>query len=433
MRWNSFIALLIFLVLWSCQKDPGNNLPVIEAISLHPAEIHTPGSEIGVTAMVRDKDGDRLEYQWQSEDGAISNPQHFSTVWELSTLAAPLSYKSITLTVSDGKGSVSRTKTIQVHSGHIMSGFTYFAGTAIPVPGVEVTIGKFSTVSGEDGHYFIEHLREGDELVTAQKKDFDHFESNVYVDNPKSTFNIPLTSSTATLQINGTIKTVDNITFEGLRIVLLNPDQTESDLQGLTNPDGKFSIAGIPIGTWSFLIRNDSPHSHFLNDTIIYQFELDGSVEPYDARIKIKRTLLSDIYLSEVDKWDFQGLVSDGFYLLGKGQRLELKGYIAIPRDAEDAMLFLSSYVIGGCDLVGQLPSHRVWITNKEQEYMGGISWGGEGKNFLAEVSWFPSNSPTFMKIYGKEIKLHLEISAENTCVPNPLWRVFEIEFSYYY
>lgn len=425
--------MLFFVVLWSCQKERGNHLPVIEAIILHPAETHTPGSDIGVTAIVSDRDSDRLEYQWQSKDGTISNPLNFSTVWELSTLASPLSYKSITLTISDGKGSVSRTKTIQVESGHIVSGHVYFAGTAIPVPGVEITIGKFSTVTNEDGHYFIKHLKEGYSMVTARKLDFDHFESIVYVDNPKSIYNILLTSPGETQLFSGTIKTFDNITYEGLRVVLLNPDQTESDLQGITNPDGTFSIATVPLGTRSFLIRNDSPDSHFLNDSIIYQFELNRPEKSYDARIKIKRTIISDLYLSEMKKWDFQGAVSDGFYTLGKGQRLDLKESIAIPPDAEDAMLFLNSYVIGGCDLVGQLPSHRVWITNKEQEYLGGISWGGKGGNYPAEVSWSLSRIPTFTNIYGKEIKLHLEVSAESTCVPNPLWRVFQIEFSYYY
>ena len=84
-------------------------------------------------------------------------------------------------------------------------------------------------------------------------------------------------------------------------------------------------------------------------------------------------------------------------------------------------MFFLNSYVIGGCDLVGKLPSHHVWVSNEEREYLGGISWGGEGSNYTARVSWFLSDIPTFMYVYGKEIKLHLEIFEENTCVPDPL------------
>jgi hypothetical protein len=64
---------------------------------------------------------------------------------------------------------------------------------------------------------------------------------------------------------------------------------------------------------------------------------------------------------------------------------------------------------------------------------MGGLSWGGEGSNFPAELEWYPSESPNFMDIYGRDVKLRLEIFWENTCIPNPLWRIYHLEFSYYY
>jgi hypothetical protein len=82
---------------------------------------------------------------------------------------------------------------------------------------------------------------------------------------------------------------------------------------------------------------------------------------------------------------------------------------------------------------VGKLPSHRIWISNVENEYLGGISFGGEGSNFTAEVPWYPSEPPTFLDIYGKLIKFHLEVYEENSCIPTPFWRIYQIEFSYYY
>lgn len=383
--------------------------------------------------MVTDLDGDPLEFFWESNGGIIKDPIQPSTTWELFTSAEPLSYESVSLTVSDGKETVSKTKTIQVSEGLIMSGYTFFAGTAIPVPGVAVGIGKFSTYSDETGYYSIEHLKEGNTLVTAAKDGFEAFESIVYVDNPKSTYNISLYSPVHTMPVSGVIKTHDNITYEGLKVVLLNPDGSESDLLGYTDEGGTFNIATVPVGTQHLLIRNESPGSHFLNDSIIYQIDLNNSGKSYDARIKIKRTLISDRYMSASELWEFEGLMSDGFYLLERGQELKLKDFIYIPSDAEDATLYLNSFVIGGCDMVGRLPSHRVWISNTESEYLGGISWGGEGGNYTAEVSWIPSKSPTFLKIYGKQIRLHIEIFDENTCVPDPLWRIYQIEFSYYY
>ncbi len=433
MNWIQTISFLLLFLMVSCVKQPGNHPPVIESIILDPAINYTPGSDIGVSALVTDKDGDPLEYFWESSGGLIAKPDQASTNWELYTSSEPLTYESVTLTVSDGKEAISKTKTIQVIEGLMMEGYTNFAGTSIPVPGVEVTMGKFSVVSDGQGYYRIEHLKEGSTVVTATKDGYEDFESVVYVDNPKSTYQISLASPTKTHLVSGTIKTVDNIAYEGLKVVLLNPDGSESDLFGFTNDGGAFSIVTVPKGKREILIRTDAPGSHFLNDSVIYQIDLDGSGKSYDARIKIKRMLLSDLYLSEKDLWNFEGTISDGFYLLGKGTQMALKEFIAVPEDAEKAMLFLNSYVVGGCDLVGNLPSHRVWISNIDREYLGGISWGGEGSNFSAQVAWYPSDSPTFINIYGKQIKLHLEVFGENTCVPHPFWRVYQIEFSYYY
>jgi hypothetical protein len=83
--------------------------------------------------------------------------------------------------------------------------------------------------------------------------------------------------------------------------------------------------------------------------------------------------------------------------------------------------------------MVAGVPSHRVWISISDGKYLGGISWGGKGSNYIAEVSWSPSTTPSFLNINGKQIRLHLELFEENDCVSNPLWRVYQIGFSYYY
>ena len=425
--------MVLLLGLVSCLNNPGNHPPDIELIILNPTDNHTPGSDIAVSAIVTDRDGDPLQYFWQSQGGIIAEPENANTSWELAISAEPLSYESITLMVSDGKETTTRTETIQVSEGLIMSGYTYFAGTTIPVPGAEVTIGKFSTFSDQNGFYFIAHLKEGYTDVIVSKEGFDAYESMVYVDNPKSIYHIQLTSPLETREISGRVRTVDNRTFAGLSVVLLNPDGSESELSDFSDQDGSFRIASVPYGSRNLMIRNVNPESHFLYDSIIHPIELDDTDKTFDARIKIKRTIIADSYLSEMDKWDFGGSTPDGFYLIGRGQRLDLKEFIAVPADAENAMFYINSFIVGGCDLVGMLPSHRVWVSNYEGEYLGGISWGGEGNNFTAEVSWNPSELPTFLDIYGKQIKLHLELFDESNCIPNPLWRVYQIEFSYYH
>jgi hypothetical protein len=406
---------------------------MIDAIMLDPSEEYTPGSDIGVSAIVTDRDGDPLEFYWSSNGGTLKEPDQPSTTWELSTRAEPLSYESITLTVTDGKGAVTRSKTIQVSEGLLIEGFTYFSGTSIPVPGVEITIGKFSTISDEMGYYHISNLKEGNTLVTATKNGFEPYEAMVFVDNPKSTYQIMMSSPTESKPISGQVKTVDNLVFEGLKVSLLNPDWSESKLFGFTDPSGRFEIDAVPLGIRYLMVASESDKSHFLNDSLIYQIKLDGAGDQFDTRIKIKRSVLSDQFMSEEGSWEYQGSLSEGFYQIKKGEQMVTKEFIRLPADAEKAMLYLNSYVIGGCDLVGNLPSHRAWIMNVEGEYMGGLSWGGEGNNYQAELEWYPSESPNFMDIYGKEVKLKLEVSEQNNCIPDPLWRIYQIEFSYYY
>jgi hypothetical protein len=431
-RWLVYI-IVAAAMLSSCLKQPENYPPVIESIILNPAENFIPGSEIGVAASVTDRDGDALEFHWASNGGSIGEPDLPSTTWELPVSVKPESYVSITLTVTDGKGASTRSKTIQVSEGLQIEGYTYFNGTTIPIPGVEVDIGKFSTVSDEQGHYSISYLNEGNTVITAYKEGFEYYDTVVYVDNPRSIFHILMTSPTLSRHISGNIRTVDNISFEGLKVSLLNPDGSESKLFDFTDPSGNYDIADVPVGTRYLMISNQAPESHFLNDSLIYRIDLDGTVNAFNARIKIRRTVLSDQFLSQAEKWEFGGSTAEGFYLVGKGQKMILKQFLPIPEDAEKAMFSLNSYVIGGCDMVGDVPSHRVWIVNREEEYMGGITWGGDGNNYPAVIEWYPSEPPNFMDIYGRDIKLMLEVSGNNTCVPNPFWRIYQIEFNYYY
>ncbi len=433
MRGLRNIWILGIILLGSCQKHPANHPPIIESIILEPGRNFTPGSDIKVTADVKDNEQDELQFLWESEGGILSTPDQKTTNWELDSGAEPSSYESITVTVSDEKSIVSETHTIQVSEGLLMTGIATYSGTSIPVPGAEISIGKFTTVTDKNGRYLIEHLKEGSALVKAKKQGFDPFEAEVYVDNPKSIFHISMTSPIHTGRVSGIVKTIDDVIYEGLKIVLLNPDESESELCGYTNGDGEFLLENVPVGLRNLMILSESDEIHFLNDSMIYEIDMDNSGISYNARIKIRRTILSDVYLSESDKWESQGLESDGFYILKKGQHMVLRDFISVPADAEKAMFFLDSYVIGGCNLVGKLPSHRVWVSNEEREYLGGISWGGEGSNYTARVSWFLSDIPTFMDVYGKEIKLHLEIFEENTCIPDPLWRIYKVEFSYYY
>jgi len=67
------------ILLGSCQKQPANHPPVIEAIVLAPVRNFTPGSDIQVTVEVKDSDQDELQFLWESEKGTLSTPDQKTT------------------------------------------------------------------------------------------------------------------------------------------------------------------------------------------------------------------------------------------------------------------------------------------------------------------------------------------------------------------
>ena len=106
------ICSFFVVIPWMAQSwfGPKNHPPEIEQILLDPAGNFTPGSDITISAVVDDEDGDPLTYRWESEGGLILEPAKLTTSWELHTAAEPLSYEQISLTVSDGKETVSRSR-----------------------------------------------------------------------------------------------------------------------------------------------------------------------------------------------------------------------------------------------------------------------------------------------------------------------------------
>ncbi len=430
---SSLILSLTFAILVSCRSGDDNHEPVIESIVLDPSHNHTPGSDIGISAVVTDRDGDPLDFFWEADAGVISNPSGQTAVWVLSDQAEPFSYETIRLTVSDGRSAVTVSRTIQVAEGLVVRGHAYFSGTTIPVPGVEITLGKFITVSDAQGYYEFPYMKEGNTLLRATRDGFDLLEEWIYVDNPRSTHIIYMESDSRTQPVSGIVRTIDNLTFAGLKVVLLNPDGSESNLYDYTDPNGLFQLEKIPVGQRELMVSNDQPDVHFLNDSMVYPLILEGPVDLLEARIKVERNIFEDNFLSGSDQWQFNGRIEDGFYLIHKGERMTMKEYIQIPEDAEKVILSLESFVVGGCDLVGRLPSHRLWIENAEQETMGGISWGGEGSNYTAGVDWVVADPPTFIRVAGKIVRFSLEVFEENSCVPEPSWRIYQVAFSYYY
>ena len=419
---------------FSCAGDPDNHPPEIMVIRMDPQDMLVPGLSVKVSALVRDPDGDELLFQWESEGGDLDDPQARETTWRIYDSSEPGSYESLTLTVSDGRESHRYTKSVQIVEGYQLRGLISFKDTRIPIGGARVQAGILETFTDSSGWYQIPSIRPGEYILRVTREGFVSRDTVFHVKSPRSVCHVPLTGgeeNTGTLQ--GRISTLDGISFEGLQVSLLNPDGTQSASSTLSGAGGEYELASVPRAIRHIKIKNQDPSSHFLEDSLEVAVAMDNKVQDHDVRIKVLRQIFRDTAMSGRDLWDFSGDVSEGFYRIGRGQSMRLKEFVEMPPDAEKALLWLNSFVVGGCNMVGKIPSHRLWISNAEGEYIGGISWGGEGSNYPTILDWYPSESPTFLGIFGIPVRLNLEVSPENSCVPDPFWRIYEFGLSYYY
>jgi len=134
---------------------PGNRAPA--GVTITAAGALTAGSTVTFTAQATDADGDALAWCWETEDG---------TVWEnkpviTRTLGANTDHVC-TVTVSDMKGGTA-TAMIHVQTGTPATvkrtGVVTLHGQ--PLSGVRIVAAGKSTLTGQDGSYFIGGLNPG--------------------------------------------------------------------------------------------------------------------------------------------------------------------------------------------------------------------------------------------------------------------------------
>jgi uncharacterized protein (TIGR02145 family) len=101
---------LLSMLISSCKKE--NKPPVINNIQFNPTEIIT-NSAVILTAAATDPEGDNLSYTWNCPKGTFTSTTGQSVNW---TSPADAGTYVITVTVSDGKNTVSQTSNIVVLS-----------------------------------------------------------------------------------------------------------------------------------------------------------------------------------------------------------------------------------------------------------------------------------------------------------------------------
>jgi hypothetical protein len=283
-------TLLILLIVPSCRKhDSGEDkMPVIESISVSP-DVVTPGETISVISDVTDPNGLNLTYSWSVSQGSLSEPAKPATQWVISPIAPVNTNSKITLTVSNGIYTSIKVKEVMVSSGITVSGRAFYYGTTIPIPGLTVKIGPFSTITGTDGRFVFPHVTPGLKTIEAEKTGFDPYQKSENISGSNNVFSIGITSNTETRRITGTAKTIDNILLSGIRVVMLNADNTESTLIDTTDAGGHYEIKGIPPGTRSFKFTDLLNPGNILS--ITSEIEINGPMVEYDAFMKLERNI----------------------------------------------------------------------------------------------------------------------------------------------
>jgi uncharacterized protein (TIGR02145 family) len=101
-------VIVLLLLVHSCKKE--NKPPTINSIQFNPTEIIT-NSVVTLTATATDPEGDNLSYTWNCPKGTFTNTTGQSVNWTAPTDAGTY---QITVTVNDGKNTVSQTSNVVV-------------------------------------------------------------------------------------------------------------------------------------------------------------------------------------------------------------------------------------------------------------------------------------------------------------------------------
>ena len=164
-----------------------------------------------------------------------------------------------------------------------LEGYTFFAGTTIPVSGVQLTLSTKSSTSAADGYYEINDIPVGDQVLSASKEGYDDLSTNIELIADTNEFNVEMTSVTYIHKLYGTITSKsDGSGISDCRITVLNPDSTISQLTALTSSSGTYQIDSVPQGN-RLICLSEKCHSEI-------QVVIADSDYQYDAEFETKFT-----------------------------------------------------------------------------------------------------------------------------------------------
>jgi hypothetical protein len=434
--------LILATFLSGCNKTSTSDeqRPVIQSIDLNASQA-TAGTKVLVTSSASDPQGDQLTYTWTSSYGTISDPNNSSTEWIISPTCQTNHNAKITLTVSDGKETSSLDKEIPIVMGIIVTGKVLYAGTSIPIPGVSIKLKPFSTITGNDGTFTFFHIAAGSSTIEASKTGFDSNVKTEDISDENNDFTFPMTSGIETKKIFGSVKTIDSIPLSGIRVILLNDDQTKSSLTDITDNNGCYQIGSVPKGKRSFYFSNES---NPLNCQVLTKdIDVAGNDLKNNVRMKIERNIdvLQNGWESKTLDLSapFNGtayiLTADGTIASNSNKYFRPVYCCPIPADADGPQVILTHKLTGTLKNKGTLfymsPANTQFYMSSEcaawvdYSYSSYTFWSSAISSFLTSY-YVISNT-----YRGLSVKFTFGLYRWQGIMP--LWEVKSLNVSYYY
>jgi uncharacterized protein (TIGR02145 family) len=153
-----------------------------------------------------------------------------------------------------------------------ISGNVFFAGCKVPIPGVSIAINENTAVSAPDGSFCLESIPEGTHSMVVCKDDFESCCQEVIISKDiEKKLPVYLTSKQFSTQVNGNVTgDYTGKAMSDLKVIVLNPDGTESGLKAVTGFDGDYSITPVPKGERTVIVKMNneviSRQNIYLND-----------------------------------------------------------------------------------------------------------------------------------------------------------------------
>jgi uncharacterized protein (TIGR02145 family) len=288
----------IALMLLSCEK---NHPPVISSFDCSPNS-RNAGSTYSLTVIATDQDGDSLRYQWTADGGDFTEgATGFQTQWKSPESSVDKKY-NLKVEVSDGVNAVEKSIEMVITKSLFgtISGDVCYSGCTIPISGVTLSVAGKTSATGPDGKFNLVDVPAGIYSLTSSKTDYDSVSKEISVNiGATTTVNVAMTSLRYTSIVHGTVKDQNDMGISGAGVVILNPDNSESELRTITGASGFYYLPKVPQGERTIVVaKTGDPRYRY--DLFQSKLSIEASDYPYDIEVN-KISLVPTVITREVD------------------------------------------------------------------------------------------------------------------------------------